>query len=181
MTTTTHRTPHALQAGATPASLWLLTNLLAIASTAAALLIPWAAGTGIASESFTPLIWGLLGSVLLISGTQTLLRRAISIRVPGGLRSYTQDELRQMPTIIPNVISCLAQAATILIVGTWSLSHSAEGDHGFTTGMLAMMAGALLLLRLGEGLSPSSAGSHSRSRASPCPHPRHWPPPSSSS
>lgn len=127
---------------------------MGIAALAAALLIPWAAGTVIASESFNPLIWGLLGSLLLISGTKTLLHRAISIRIPGGLRSYTQDELRQMPTIIPNAISYLAQAATILLVGTWSLSHRADEDHGFTVGMLAMMAGAFVLLRLSEALSP---------------------------
>lgn len=156
MTTTNpaQRTPHAIQAGATPTLLWVLTLLLDLVNTVIAMVIPWAIGMDLAKKEITWPTVALAGILMLISGIQSLLRRAINIRVPGGLRSYTRDELPQRPTVIPNVISRLSQAVAIIVVGTWSLDQRASGDHGYTVGMIALLAGAMLLLRLIDALTP---------------------------
>lgn len=147
-----HRTPHAIQAGPTTAILWVLNSLLGLACTAAAMTLPWHIGNSVARTELTTPIWGLVLMVAGFSIINRYLSHTIALRTPGGLRSYTRDELPLMPTLAPVIVLSFAHAATALFLGLWTLLNATPGDKGFTTASLTFFAAGFIAIRFGRTL-----------------------------
>lgn len=138
--TQTPRTPHALQTGGVPGTLWVVGALASLAVPALALVCAY--GFGWAVEDTAISWWLVVGvaALALFSFGNRLAMNAASLRVPGGMRCYSVGELAQIPTIVPTAALSAAHGFVTLVVGAWVLGHGAPEDYGITIGLVTVMA-----------------------------------------
>lgn len=139
---TTTRPAHPLQAGTTPALLWVLLRALGAAPAVATILLLPALGH--AADPLPPLqailAWAL--ALAAIVAARRLTVRSLNLRTPGALRTYTPSvPVSEYRTRVPDAIA--TAVATLMTIGALTVATGwAPGDHGVTALGTAIFAGA---------------------------------------
>lgn len=146
-TMTSHRTPHALHAGRTPALTWLVLKALDLATDLFVVLGFPLLGLVFAEDRdnlYDMAVLFCLG-VLAASVLRWFLARALRLRVPGALGRGTQADVAHGPAT-PDLVAQVVRCGVLACAAFAAAQLSATEDGGFAAVVLTAFGAALVAL-----------------------------------